>query len=486
MRKLLISLFLLITIGHATAIAPIVVGVIIGASVVGGGVIGYWLGTQKTNEYEKLLQEYQQRLTLNTIQNDINTRLFLQELYTRDKVMSDLAQDLSEYSKNYAWALAKYTALKALFNGSSCSEAQELARQAVYNYYLNLTRTIITMNNETIELLEYVIDYYADNIQVSKIVIDYPDKYKTKYIYFDNVSCSWKVAGNYEYVGGWNRYVKTVGVNVLGQSFSIKEFWVHVDVKPSPYEGAKEFDEKVTKITIAGEEVYNPNIYYNALNQIDSAYDYMVANIDAYVSQIASNMANLGINETDLLDPYILATFLNTDLNTTGYYGYAGAELALLGLPITGGLNTTMTIDVNGTILDGYLFTDWDTIYEVGQNYTVPSGSLVYFLDDNGTLYKLPEGTMFTILGIRDWKGNEIPNTTIYYYVDHSGDIQQLYEEMARLRKLYEDYLNMSTTINGGGDGSSLMDWWNSLDDYAKIGLIAGGCILLYALTRRK
>ncbi|ADB58836.1 hypothetical protein [Archaeoglobus profundus] len=504
--RVILSIFLIATLMGQTVALPLI-PIVIGIAGVSSGIIGYWLGFQKSNEYQKLLEDYEARLTNNTIQNDINTRLFLQELHTRDQNVAMLGQDISTYSKNYAWALAKYTALKALYNGSNAKEAQQLARQAVYEYYYNLTMNIITMANETAELVVHSLNYYVKNVGINSFVVDVPNTHIRSRAGGGIIATAEYLPKYGEIVLRWawgtiNRgyaddqlYIRTTKVNVLGKSFTVKRPTAHFK---------SDLDQKwlfanviYFKLSDSEKEIiYNWADYGNTLSRIDSDYKQVMANLDSYVLSIAQKLTQLGINETDLIDPYVLASQLNTDLNSTGYYGYVVAELALLGLPIAGSLDTSISITVyneSGVIektLEGYLFTDWNTTFEVGENYTVPSGTLVYFVSDEG-LWKIPEGYTIHINRIvNPATGKELKNTTIYKYVDHSGDIQTLYEEVAKIRDLYEQYLEMSTTVGGGSSGSewanAINEFWNSLDWQVKAVLIGGGALTTAVLIGRR
>ena len=236
--------------------------------------------------------------------------------------------------------------------------------------------------------------------------------------------------------------------------------------------------------------VFDSPTTLNLLNQIDAAYHEVASNLAAYFNAVYSN--NTVVNETDLVDPYMLASLLNTDVNKTGFYGYAAAELALAGLPTTG-LNKTINITIYNTsgleekTTEGYLFTNWDTVFTVGQNYTIPAGTLVFFADDEG-LWKIPENYTIHINKIVDARtGQELNETTIYRYVEHTSDATKLLEELAKLRALYQEYLNMQALLTGGGSsGNGLLDWWNSLDTTAKLGIVAIGMVAAYAYIRRK
>ncbi|AIY90465.1 TPA_asm: VP4-like membrane fusion protein [Geoglobus acetivorans pleomorphic virus 1] len=502
-KAVMAALMLMMLIGQTVAI-PLIIPIAVGFAA--SSVFGYWLGIQDSENYQELIQQYEAQLTSNTVQNDINTRLYLQEIYARDNNIISLGQDLLKYSENYAWALAKYNALKVIDyeltqNGSDFLTAKTKAKQAahdvVYNYYLNLTRNIITLANESAGLLNYSLNYYLSNVRVStvemfvtgsqadgSIIITY-----SKITYNPNTG-SYAVT----YSGTTDKQVyansiilSTATVSALGNSYTYNVVKAQVQntnsYDPDPYAWVT-----INKVLIGGDLVYDRSNYTVILSQIDSEYNMINANIDAYIDGLAQDyVANW--NVTQLIDPYILAGLLNNDLNQTGYYGYAAAELALLGLNTTG-INKTITITVydgnNTTTLEGWLFTDWTGTLEVGKNYTTDSSYKWFFVADDG-IYDLT-GYNFTVGTIRDWQDNELTNVTLTRYISHTGDVLKMYDELAQIRQLYEEYINnlQAMAAGGSGGGFSLSEWWASLDQAAKIGVIAIGAVGVYAILGRR
>ncbi len=507
-RIVMATLMLTIIIGQAGALTlidylmPVVLGPI--------GIVGYWLGLQKAEEYQQLIADYEAQLTSNTLQNDINTRLYLQEIYVRDNNIISLGQDLLQYSRNYAWALAKYEALKVIDyeltqNGSDFITAKTLAKQkaheAVYNYYVNLTKNIIVLANESAELVNHSINYYLTNIKVRDVEMGvtgsqtdgsctiwyYNIKYNAtndKFTVTYDSSCS----GIYGQTATNSWKTGTDSINALGTTFNYVVPLGQVK-NTNPNDGAPYAWVKIDWLNMSNERVYDRSQYVNIISQIDSEYNMINANIDAYIDGLAQDYVS-NWNITDLIDPYIVAGLLNHDFNATGYMGYAAAELALLGLNTTG-INKTITIIVydgnNATTLEGWLFTDWVGTLVPGQNYTADPSYKWFFVGDNG-LYDIT-GYNFTFVKATDWKGNPLQNVTLVRYVSHTGDVTKMYEELHKILQLYKEYIdNLQAMAAGGGSsgsGFNLSEWWNSLDQTAKIGIIAIGGIGVYALLRR-
>jgi len=167
-RIIMAAIMLSTVIGNAVAIA--VLPLVLGAAAI-SGFIGYYFGTQTVNQtyVQELEQKYQQLLTSSKQTNDANIRQMLLEVYARDQNLYGLGADFGEYTKNYAWALAKYTALKALKEGKTVAEAKALAKMKVMDYYYNVTQTLINNFNATNILLNKTLNEYQNYAGVSEI-----------------------------------------------------------------------------------------------------------------------------------------------------------------------------------------------------------------------------------------------------------------------------------------------------------------------------
>lgn len=501
--RALASIFLItMLIGNAVALP--IIPIIIGIGAISGGIIGYYLGTHTVNQsyVQELEQKYQALLTQNKEDNDRNIRQLLFETYARDSALYKVGQDFGEYTKNYAWALAKYKALKALSEGKSVEEAKMEARTAVMDYYENITKTLINNFNATVSLLNVTLNEYNSMAGLSNIDVYTVFKHHVIYTGITQTifGLLWYNASNHCWMASTKYYVKKVvfnnisfiiitkDISVCRRAYSIAELHAHIKGYFIDEGGNKNsFDsntEEITKVKFAGSEVFNSSDFYNAINQIDQAYKEIINEIDTYVENLASAYPN-GINLTKFIDPYILASQLSSDLQNYNYSGYAAAELALLGLS-THGLNRTVTILINNTTVTGWLFTDYAGTIE--RNQTIdPSGHTWLIVTDNG-IYLIKEP--FKIVDLRTLDGQQLNNTTLTQYVSAQTDVNKIYAELENITKLWEQYLEMRTTVGGGGSGGS--DWadsinnfWNSLDWQVKALIIGGGILTGIVLIGR-
>jgi len=499
-RIIMAAIMLSTVIGNAVAIA--VLPLVLGAAAI-SGFIGYYFGTQTVNQtyVQELEQKYQQLLTSSKQTNDANIRQMLLEVYARDQNLYGLGADFGEYTKNYAWALAKYTALKALKEGKTVAEAKALAKMKVMDYYYNVTQTLINNFNATNILLNKTLNEYQNYAGVSEIraatyqfnALGYSGNWFE--IVFDPTKNKWTAAiydsspyYRADEVYYAKIYLKPESKLIAGKSWTY--YVLHGETKwgDFKYGGWRQFTwaAKIKTVKYAGVEVYNNAIFYAAINQIDKAYNQIINEIDLYVDNLVASVDLTNVTIESYYDPYILASQFNSDLNESGYAGYAAAELALLGFN-TAGMNKTITIQIGNKTISGWLFTTWSGMLETNKTYNVTSGQEWYILTDNG-LYRIPAGTTFKVVVLKDMEGNTLTNATLKSYTSAVTDTSKIYDEIKALRELWEEYLTLQATATGGAltGSNSLTAWWNSLDTLGKLGVIGIGAVGVYAVLRRK
>jgi hypothetical protein len=208
--------------------------------------------------------------------------------------------------------------------------------------------------------------------------------------------------------------------------------------------------------------------------------DRLTTNVDAYVDEVyaAYQAGELSLNET--ISPVELASRASTDKNSTGYYGFASAELASLGFSTD--LNQSFTVTWNDTTTEqtfnGTLFYTGDDVtqFEAGTTYdtsTLNGTFLMTRQGPNGTAYiqELSPGTV-TIDSMTNARTGEATNTTtVVDYTSESFDATQLQAELDRLAELRGYYERQQDTA---GTGISL-----GTEDKAIIAIVAIALILV-------
>lgn len=467
-KQIILSIFLLMTlIGNVVAI-PLIIP--LAGALISGAILGYYLGIQKKEDTNKIIEELESRLTNSYQINYINMKESMWFGLTTYKNEHLFTEDILQYLPNYAWSLAKYEYLDGKAHGLDHSEAIAEAQEKVFEYYDSLVKNLIAMHNETTIHLAYsIVEAIKNRVLAtgcSHVVLTEDlgiclEGSNNEYVCYVDV----EDPKNFTYE------IHCEEVTVLGKTYAYK---VMALAGITVYRIYK--DDGKSNLTEEN-AFYSVPRFLSLLEKIDEQFNRVIDNLAAYFDAVETS--GIEVNTTDLIDPYVLASQLSTDYETTGYYGYAASELALLGLPLIG-LNKTVVIEVNGSTYEGYLFTNWNIVFEVNKTYTLPEGYLMFIVTDYG-IYQIPPGTTFTIKAIRDRYGNELTNTTIIQYVNHSGDIANLEKELEYLVKLMEEYKEMQT-LSGG----SLLDVWNRLDDTTKICIAVIGVGLIYAITRKR
>lgn len=489
-KKALIALFLLL-IPTASAISPFILGALFGAGIIGGGIAGFFLGSWLASDNSgERIAELEAQLTASKTINDalIKDSLAEQEAYTTALLYE--TQDFVTYSKNYVWALVKYKVWEAKNNNLTVSECWDLVNESIKNFYKNQTLNIVTLHNSLsksvaskinlwVELGTYEILEDQGNIAVIDVMElpSFPEEDLSFVgVYYLGVSCcgdsrdfGWKLSSNEDIQWSYQQLSHLdYTITVAGEEYTLYVIDWGITSEPIAYVSF------YTNESIA-EPVYNFELFYDALREIDSTYHQMISNAEQYVIDVYV----YDVSTDEVIDPYVLATFLAQDINETGYYAYYAAEMALLGLPTN--ITSAFLIEIDGTNYTGFLFTDAFTTINVNETYTLPSKA--YFIDENGTLYVLDSGTTFKVIHLfNPMSGEELNSTTLIRYVDHSGDVTKIVEELNKLYDLYEQYLQMQTVSGGGG---SFFDWFNNLSDKEKIALIGIGVIVLVLIARR-
>ncbi len=500
-KKTAIALFLLL-IPTASAIAPLLIAGLAGAGL--AGAIAYYVFglQQKIEDLEAKIEYYQ---SISNYSYGIAKEMFDYEanrVYRDYRADELLAVEFAEKTKIHAWTLAKYTAIKTIYSDleagmsfeDALADAKLKATLAVYNYYKNLSENLVS--NYNYKNLEYnnLITTAYDSAQAA-LVLDCSDGQCDVNPYyaveFNTSTGTWtmkieKVSSEYRYWVCNPEVCRNYAGNPCVCAYRDNAYPNYISNETVTLPKLGIFNISVCRIiaTDGSNEIQNRALIplvnvTSTLSLYDSLYTVISENLDLYLSSLTEDMIQ-EINVSDLLDPITVVTHINNAFNETGYYGFAALELAALGLNLTD-INMTVTIRINNSTMSGILFTDWNGTLEVNNTYYADPEYFWLFLSEDGDIYDI-RGYNFTVVDLRDKDGNQIQVAHFVKYVDHSGDIRKIYEELYMLNRLWERYLEMQA-IPGGG--YSIANWWNSLNDTQKI-LIAAAVVVVIILLARK
>jgi hypothetical protein len=199
-------------------------------------------------------------------------------------------------------------------------------------------------------------------------------------------------------------------------------------------------------------------------------------NIDVLVNNTYDAYQAGEIDSTDLAaaDPTTIGTQASTDYSSTGYYGYANAQLASLGL--SGDTNASHVVsldDTNRSVTGTVFYTGEDNVsFQTGTQYNpVNLNGSVYVtvseLRENGTVVNNTSAYLyveenFTIESATNTKTGEPINSTTMetrnYSSTNVSDLQQEIQQLRNERDYYEEQASSSGGfgIDFGGTGTGI------------------------------
>ncbi len=192
-------------------------------------------------------------------------------------------------------------------------------------------------------------------------------------------------------------------------------------------------------------------------------------NLALFINETMSTRNASEINASDVLSPAQIASRASTDYDSTGYYGFAAAELAAQGK--AGNLSMSHTVVLgDGSEVEGTLFYTGNSenltltqgkMYEPG-NY---SGTFILAANkDEGGIQELT--SPFKIKEQRNTKTGEVVNTTSVerytYNTTSTGNFSSDIQSLEQLAAAYEEQQTLASSGGPGciaacGDGSSLL-----------------------------
>ena len=519
----------------AVAIAP---AVALGAGIVAGTLVGVSIdhilhgifdsSNAKAEEfkkkYEELLQDYQ-RYKVETMLDNIGTfanGTFAD--YEQYRIAMDNIDELLQYSKNYAWSLIKYTVYKCKRDGKDCIECQSEVTKALHDYYKNIANNVVAFHNTQVESLQSLVSPLHGSLEVTKSCGDsVPPSplgkleirllsvsgytqgtyslYRVNHTLVDHDGDHWcdDDQGDYhiyEYKWSWDGHPDIDTFEYTAVNYTLPNLGIDYSLKIYKMSGSGDEhyidpngNEIVPKISVVTPsktyEPYNYDRTTRLLDKIDQTYKQMLDNAVKYIQQIYS----YNIDVSEVIDPYVLASFMSQQANETGYFAYYSAEMALLGLPTN--ITSAFTIELNGKEYTGYLFTDSVDVLKRNGTYTLTG----YFITEDGQLIKLNNAQVKIKDLVNPVTGEHLNETHLIKYTSDRIDPNEIEEEFKKLYALHLYLQNLSTTVGGGGGGSNdnswadtINDFWNNLDWQVKaiiVGGIAVGVIGLVARGRR-
>lgn len=191
-------------------------------------------------------------------------------------------------------------------------------------------------------------------------------------------------------------------------------------------------------------------------------------NLAVFIDGQYANVSAEEINASDVLSPAQIASRASTDYDSTGYYGFAAAELAAQGkagnLSMSHNLSLADGSEVEGTLF--YTGNSENLTLTRGEKYDPANYSGTFILAANADAGGIQELTSpFVIQEQRNTKTGEVVNTTsVERYTYNTTSTGNFSADIQRLEELAAAYEAQQVPASGGtgclaacGEGSSLL-----------------------------
>ncbi|MFY4811292.1 hypothetical protein ACOJIV_01085 [Haloarcula sp. AONF1] len=388
--------------------------------------------------------------------------------YAAFKSYNTTLNNYLEDTKTQARIIGKNAYIRALNNGSSKSAAKSQAKQEVVDYYAVKQANLVKSWNTRVQHL-----YYLDTqLQTSdgqrrviqpSLVQATPSWYQYGEIrQFDNSTTQTLVNGS------------TMDTKVVGL-YASKDGGQNTVPLKFGNNNRKIIGESGNNLNTNGVKLVSPDgdqqqvlhtsIYQNKMSAISSQSATVESDIDTLAENTYSAYQNGEINNSDLVDPYVLASQQSPG---SDFQGWTAAQLTLLGTNSPENFDQIGSFNVtteSGTQYEGILFSQENPAsgqFENGTTYNTSNIGGTQYVVTSDRIVEL-DGE-FTIDSISTQDGQTVQNVTIQkttYETTNVTELKQQYEDLARKRAEIEAReQNLRGSAGGGllgGSSSSLV-----------------------------
>lgn len=398
-------------------------------------------------------------------------------------------------TQNIALIHGKNAYIRELNNGSSKSAAETAAKQAIEDYYATKQINLVEGWNNSVNNLQYLNDVVVNETGISNdqstsanadafidVYEQNPDNissYQDYYALFDGTEHPTTQAENLTLVNSTSKGVMAVNVgfdNDGGNDQAYTVNFLESDITMQSSSGIGPMQPN--RIAILQPDTTYSNLTYLDLDRFHNRWDTIVSQesnaqsqMQTFINQTYSNYTSGEINNTELVDPYLMQQEFSPE-NSTQPWAVTSLSLLGVGRPSSlSGVTMNVTDETSGTQYTGILMTDnmpdngtlsVNTTYDAGAiagpQYVV-TGSSIHELTGNFTVTSIESG------------GTEQQNATYtdtQYSTANTSELKALYEELSMLRAEIEA---MENSMGGGGSSSGI----------SATQAVAGGAALLGA-----
>jgi hypothetical protein len=360
--------------------------VLIAGGIVVTAAAGYLMGTALSDAFgpeEGGLSEYQGATALH---REIYARAL--EMSTANTALNTVFSNRLEDTRNIAWMKGKAAAIEQMNAGKPLADAEAAALEANDAYYTTIEKNVLNHWNESLNKIEH----YAD-MAVSHSNLDGETLFGVGFTDYKPVEDTFYTSNGYK-TGGFEE--KELRDGTMYDTRVL--FFQGVDTSSTTQYLVYSYDGRDHNNNI-GNDLHNSSGYIDdpdtnaeaspelmavrgLLADIWTQWDQMNTNLQTFVNDAYTSLQSGDIDLTDLVDPVTLASEYSSAYDSTGYYGYAAANLAILGVPTDLSGNATITLVNDGATVSGTLFVESPPTggLDVGTEYDPVGDSL-------GTVY---------------------------------------------------------------------------------------------------
>ena len=408
-----------------------------------------------------------------------------QSFQTANATLSNRLED----AKTVARIKGKNAYIRALNNGTSEAGARTAAKEAVTDHYATIQKNYAT----TIEQNQIAFSQWhqtANNESgiSNQFVMPKDDMFTDQSVATETVTVT--------FVDGTTREVRIFGVMDSGytpNTFYEFSAFASSDLSHGTYdlmEGGGNYDMNVEPPTTMNESTLylhgassSPD-KAEAWNTIKSQRQTVHGDMDTLVNNTYTEYQNGEINNSDLVDPYVLSSEFSPG---SEYQGWAAVQLTLMGTNSPDNFDQIGRFNVttdSGDEFQGVLFSQANPPSgQFARNETYDPANI------DGTQYVVTAESIeeleepFTIESITTTDGESRDNVTIVektYETTNTTELKQVYEDLAFWRAQAEAR-EQALKAEGGDGGGGLFPGDGSVPPMAALGFIAA--IVLLALV---
>lgn len=436
--------------------------------------------------------------TVNT--TGLDAQQVKQDLYQSGLNQQAAAENYQTTLDNYlqdtetqALIIGKNAYIRALNNGSSKAAAESAANEAVADYYSVKQQQLINEWERSVLHYEYMVSVAKSESGISQ------DHHDTGSASGRFLHAEYLQNGTNEYYA-WNDYQGDTNTTLLnGTTVAYNSYRIlrkggtggtigsgQVDVTTGRIDptnaGVAGGRLIVENTSTSAEYVYmDPAEYSTRWTEIETQYQNTTAEVGTLINNTYDAYQSGEINNTDLVDPYVLASERSAG---SEFQGWAASQLTLMGqnnpenFDQMGAFNVTTA---SGDDYRGILFSPENPAsgqFAANQTYDPSAIGGTQYVVTSGRIVELQEN--FTVQNITTTDGERIQNVTIEkttYKTSNVTELKQLYEDLAYKRAQIEAREQALQAAAGGGLFGS-----GSVSPTVALGVI-GVLVLLAALN---